>query len=247
MWRSASNFCAGVLVVASLAVPPVQAGDEDLFIRPEDQRNVLFAGVDVGRSVFVSGGSKQTLVGSLDRPGFLVLESAGFGLTREVYRGAVELPALRLTTQSSVVTGYQWLVPGLYVAALVGPELEHEQLTVGGEIYRLSQPRLGARGQVEIWSNPTSSTLLTGTVVASSTRGSVWARGSAGYALWRGLFVGPEVTTYATDTYREVKAGLHVTGFSLGIVQGRVSAGWMMTDDGHAGSPYVGISAWIRM
>lgn len=236
-------------VVASMpGTADAQRRDEELFIRPEDQRSVLFAGIDGGRSVFASGGWKQTLTGPLDRTGFVVSESAGFGLTPERVRiEGLGIAAMRLTTQSSVAAGHQWNRPGLFVTALAGPELQHEQLTVAGRVLRFSKPRYGIRAQAELWSNPTADTLLTGTAVASSARASLWARGSAGYRFWRDLFAGPEITTYATDTYRELRVGAHLTGWRAGIVQGRLSAGWTMTDDGRPGAPYVGASAWIRL
>lgn len=221
--------------------------DEDLFIRPDDQRTVIFAGADAGGSVFVSGGSKQTLTGPLDKTGFVVMETSGFGITRERFRGEVDLPALRFTTQSAVLLGHQWNLDRLFLAMFVGPELQHEQLTITGRVYSFSEPRYGVRGQFELWSNPTPDTLLTGTVVAGSTRANLWARASAGYRLAGDVFVGPEVTSYTTVSYQETKVGAHLTGWKVGLLQGRLSAGWSISEDGRGGSPYVGLSAWIRM
>ena len=236
------------LAVAALPGPSFAGGrDEELFIRPEDQRIVGFASVDLGRSVFVSGGTKQAITGSLDRTGFVAIESGGFGLTRERLSGSPDVAVTRLKTEAAVLFGFQSVVPGLYLAGFVGPELEHEQLTIGVTPYRFSKPRYGVQGQAELWSNPTADTLLTGTVVAGSARLSLWARASAGIRVAGKFFVGPEVTAYSTETYRETRFGAHVTGFSIGIVQGRVSAGWMMTDDGRRGTPYFGLTGWIRM
>ncbi|MDB5512950.1 MAG: hypothetical protein JWR08_2433 [Enterovirga sp.] len=250
--RGKVSAVAAVLAAVAAALAAVSAPaaerDDDLFVRPEDQRSLLFASVDAGRSVFASAGSKQTLTGPLDRPGFLITESGGFGMTRERYRSeGTDLPATRLTTQSSLLFGHQWNEPGLFLAALAGPELQHEQLTVANRVYRFSKPRYGLQGQVELWATPSSDTMLTGTVVTRTSRLSVWARGSAGLRVGGGLYAGPEVMTYATDTYRELRVGLHLTGVQVGIVQGRISAGWMMTDDGKPGTTYVGASAWIRM
>ena len=80
-----------------------QPRDEDLFIRPEDQRTVLFGSIDGGRSVFVSGGSKQALSGSLDRTGFVAMETAGSGLTRERLGEDRTVPVFRLATQTSAM------------------------------------------------------------------------------------------------------------------------------------------------
>ncbi len=239
-----SFYLAQAACGAAMAADP----DQLLFIRPEDQRSVLFSAVDAGRSVFLTVGSKQTLVGPLDRTGFVIMETSGFGLTRErFFVDGSSLPATRFTTQTSVVVGHQWNIPRLFLAGFIGPEIQHEQLTVAGQVYRFSQPRYGAKAQVELWANPTRDTLLTATIVGTTTNASLWARGSAGYRIAADLYAGPEVTAYATETYQETKLGAHVTGFRLGILQGRMSAGWMMTDEKRPGSPYVSLAAWIRM
>jgi hypothetical protein len=234
--------------MASAALGQPRSRDEDLFIRPEDQRTVLFGSMDAGRSVFASAGAKQTLTGPLDRTGFVAMEATGFGLTQERFRsGGVDLPARRLVHQAGLLAGYQWASNGLFVAGLAGIEGHREQVLVADRIYRHAEPRLGIRGQVEVWAHPTASTLLTTTLVAGSTRSSLWGRASAGLRLFSNLFVGPEATVYVTPTYRELRLGGHVTGVSLGLVQLRLSGGWMMDDAHGHGAPYGGLTAWIRL
>lgn len=236
--------------MAGLATVAAQAGprDEDLFIRPEDQHTVLFGSLDAGRSVFVSGGAKQSLTGPLDRSGIVMMESTGFGLTRERFRPeGADVSVLRFTHQTSALAGYQWNGDGLYMAAFAGPEVQQEQLTYGGRVYRFSQPRLGGRGQFDLWARPTPETLVTATLIASSTRTSIWGRVSAGIRLADKLFVGPEATFYTTPTYTERRWGAHLTGLALSIVTLRLSAGWMEDDSHRRGSPYLGMSAWIRL
>lgn len=215
-------------------------------MRAEDLRTVLFGSLDAGRSVFLNVGAKQTLVGPLDRSGFVAMESAGMGLTRERYSGATNLSVLRLTTQTSTLVGYQWALNGFYTALYVGPELEQEQLAIAGRVLRVSKPRLGTSAQGEIWANPTADTLWTETVVLSSTRSSVWSRTSAGYKVSGPLFAGPEFTIYATPTYRELRMGVHLTDVRAGIFDLRLSGGWMIEDHGRQ-SPYVGITGWMRL
>lgn len=244
----AGMSAAAMLGSAAIVLGAAVAGgrDEDLFVRDEDLHTVLFGSLDAGRSAFVSAGVKHTPTGPLDRDGIVILESNGAGTHRERFRGEVNLPATRLTTQASALVGYQW-TGAIYLAALAGPDVSHEQLSVSNRLYRVSQPRGGVRAQFELWANPTPDTLVTTTVVGSSVRGSLWARGSAGYRLPGGAFVGPEATLYMTDTYRETRWGAHVTSWRIGLLTLRVSGGWMKADDGHRGSPYVGLSGWIRM
>lgn len=250
VWRGCvgvwTKVAAALLCAAASGIVAAAPRDADLFIRPEDQRTVLFGSLDAGRSVFLSGGSKQSLTGPLDRSGFLAMETSGFGLTRERSRSA-DVPVLRLTHQASVMAGYQWALDGLYLAAFVGPELHQEQLAYGGRVYRFSEPRLGARGQFDLWSHPTRETLLTATLISGSTRSSLWGRASAGIRVFDKMFVGPEVTVYTTPTYGEIRYGAHLTGLSLSIVTFRVSAGWMSDDTRRRGSPYVGLGAWMRL
>lgn len=239
---------AGAASVAAAAFGQSGRRDEDLFIRPEDQRTVLFGSLDAGRSTFASFGAKQTLTGPLDRTGFVAMESTGFGLTHERFRsGGINLPAQRFVHQASVLAGHQWSRDGIFVSAYLGPEAHREQVLVAGRIYRHAEPRVGVRGQVELWANPTRWSLLTATVVAGSTRTSLWARVSTGVQVVPSVFVGPEATLYLTPTYRETRVGAHATGLALGRLQVRLSAGWMMDDAHRTGSPYGGLTAWIRL
>lgn len=248
--RVPRQACRLAALLAGLASVAAEAGprDETLFVRPEDQHTVLFGSLDAGRSTFVSGGAKQSLTGPLDRSGLLVMESTGFGLTRERSRAeGRNVSVMRFTHATSALAGYQWNTDGLSLAALAGPEVQQEQLTYRGRAYRFSQPRLGARGQIDLWANPTPATLLTATLIASSARSSLWGRLSTGIRVADGLFVGPEVTVYTTPTYREVRWGGHLSGLALSVVQLRLSAGWMEDDAHRRGSPYLGMSAWIRL
>jgi hypothetical protein len=210
-------------------------------------RTVLFGSLDAGRSAFASAGVKRTLTGPLDRSGFVAIEMSGMGLTRERFEATPGVGVIRVTSETASLLGYQWAYDGLYAAFYAGPEIHHEQLTVAAAAQRWSKPRFGLRGLAEIWANPTKDTLLTTTLQAGSTRGSLYARISAGYRLWRSLYVGPEAILYTTQTYRETKLGAHITGLSLSILQFRLSGGVQTQDDRRHPSPYVGVTSWIRL
>lgn len=244
-------LCAsfGTLVVAvATTTGAASARDEDLFVRAGDQRSSLFASADVGRSAFLSAGAKQTLTGPLDRPGFVLMETTGVGYTRE--RAQVEglpIPLQRFIHETSVLVGHQWSVGRAYVAAFAGPELHQQQVAVAGRFERFSKPRIGARAQLEVWSTPLPRTLLAATVIAGSGRESLYARASAGIGLTDSVYVGPEVATYATRTYNEVRWGAHVTVVPTGILGLRISGGWMRDVAHRRGSPYGALSAWLRL
>jgi len=155
--------------------------------------------------------------------------------------------AVRHALQASAVLGYQWVRDGLFIAALAGPEVEGEQLSEH-VTQRISHPHFGARLHGEVWAHPTTSTLLTTTVIVGTARTAhLWGRASAGYALWEGVFVGPEASLYVTDTYRELRVGAHVTGFTLGRLNLRLSGGWRAEEDTSHQGAYMGLSAHVRM
>jgi hypothetical protein len=251
LWHSLlSKIARSAAFAAACLMPLPVAGtprDEDLFVRAEDMHTVLFGSLDAGRSLFITTGVKRTLTGPLDRSGVVAMQSNGFGLTREHSDFAPGSTVQRITTDAAGLIGYQWALDGLYIAAYAGPELHQEQLTIAAMAGRWSKPRIGFRGQAELWMNPTRETLFTTTLVAGTTRGSLWGRMSGGVRLWGNLYAGPEVTLYLTDTYRETKFGGHLTGLDLGIFHFRVSAGIQTQDDSHRSSPYVALTSWVRL
>lgn len=240
--------CAAAFCLPSAAPSWAQTRDEHLFVNGTDLKTVLFGSLDAGRSGFVTLGVKQTLSGPLDRSGFVSLATVGYGGTPA--KTAVETASgsvVRPTTQTSAMIGYQWALDRVFLAGFVGPEVDAQQPVTLGDIPRASHPRLGVRFQGELWAHPTESTLLVGTVVAGSARGSLWTRTALGYRLWDNVFVGPEASLSITDSYREWRLGGHVTGLQLGRVSVGLSAGWRRDQDaGHEGA-YVNLSAYVRM
>lgn len=243
--------CLAGAALAMAALGPAGSAfgsrDEELFVRSEDLHTVLFGSADVGRSSFLLAGAKRTITGPLDRSGFVLLETSGVGFTRERYDPTPGFGVTRVTSETASLLGYQWAAAGLYTAIYAGPELHQEELSVAAAARRVSKPRIGGRLQAEVWANPTPATLFTATAVAGSTRGSLYGRVSAGYRVWRNLFAGPEASFYVTDTYREGKVGLHLTGLDVGIVHMRVSGGLQFEDDRRSTSPYFGLTSWIRL
>jgi hypothetical protein len=177
------------------------------------------------------------------------MASLGYGRTVERAWWQPEGPRFtRHAVHGSALLGYQWAGDGLVVAALAGPEIEGERLSHSLPMPRGTEAHLGVRLHGEIWAHPTASTLLTTTVIAGTARTMhLWGRASAGYAVWHGVFLGPEVSVYTTDTYREWRLGAHVTGLSIGRVSLRLSAGWRSEEDADRDGAYAGIAGHIKM
>lgn len=241
-------ICAAALGLMSATASWAQTKDEHLFVNGTDLKTVLFGSMDAGRSGFVTLGVKQTLSGPLDRSGFVSLATVGYGGTpAKTAVGTKSDTVVRPTTQASAMIGYQWALGRVFVAGFVGPEVDAQQPVTLGDIPRSSHPRLGIRFQGELWAHPTENTVLIGTVVAGSARGSLWTRTALGYRIWDSVFIGPEGSLSMTNSYREWRVGGHVTGLQLGRVNVGLSAGWRRDEDAKHDGAYVNVSAYVRL
>ncbi len=209
----------------------------------------MFGSLDAGHSGFGTIGLKRTLAGPLDRSGPLAMASLGYGRTVERAWSQPEAPLFtRNAAHGSALLGYQWAGDGLVLAALAGPEAEGERTSHSIAGRGETDAHFGVRLHGEIWAHPTANTLLTTTMIVGTARTAhLWARASAGYAVWEGVFLGPEVSVFTTDTYREWRLGAHLTGLSVGRVSLRLSAGWRGEEDADRNGGYVGVAGHVRM
>ena len=226
---------AGAVVAALALAAPSRAGADEGTV-PAPQRTVLFSSTDAGSSGFLTVGAKRTLAGSLDESGPVALASIGAGGSPE----RMGLPGLgdatfRPAVQASALAGYQWALGRTFLSLFAGPELDRDRFSSAGGPAR-EATRIGARVHGEIWMHPTDETLVTGTAIAGTARGHLWTRASAGYKVWRDVFVGPEASLYRTDGYREWRVGAHATGLQLGRFTFRLSTGWRREDSSPKGA-----------
>lgn len=199
---------------------------------------MLFASLDGMRPGYATAGFKRTLEGSLDQTGPATLLSIGYG--REPVAGQ---SGHRDKAAASALLGWQWLLPRVTASAFLGAEVDYERER--GASGQPGRPLGGVRAQAELWAHPTPETLLTATAIAGTARGHFWSRTSAGYAVWRRVFIGPEMSHYRTDEFREWRLGAHATGITFGRFNLRLSAGVTRLEDRTGG--YAGLTGYIRM
>jgi Cellulose biosynthesis protein BcsS len=239
--RCGMRRCAVLALWLGFAAPAAATDDK----AREEARTVLFGGLDVGRSVFVSAGRKQTLGAFLDESGpvFMLTAASGRKRERDSVLGSM---TVRQAAEASALLGYQWVFGRTIAAAFVGPELDVET----GHWLSFAHPddraRAGARVLGEVWSHPREDLLLHATTIAGSSRGHVWSRLAAGLRAWRNVYVGPEAALYRTATYHEGRLGLHATGVEFGSFAVRVSGGWRWDQERDRSGPYVGLSGHWR-
>jgi hypothetical protein len=211
-------------------------------------RTVLFGSAEVAHSPFGSFGFKRSLSGNLDRPGFLLMGGIGYGRDRERDR---DDRFDRHKADAHLLIGHQWTVPGGVVALFGGVELDHEHETMASGAERRTASEIGGRLQFELWLHPTERTLVTTTLIAGSARNHLWGRQSFGWRIadagpFAGIFIGPEVSGYATETYQDARFGLHATGIPLGPLRLRLSGG-LTVEEGARPGAYLALSGYWRL
>lgn len=202
---------------------------------------VVFGSLDGAASGFATAGAKLAEKGT--GPALMANGSLG-----GVSYPSTSITGARVTLHRSVaiaalVFGYQWYGEDGVVGAFAGPE--GTIAAVSGEGGLSSQTvSPGLRLQGEVWLRPVADTLLQSTLVAGTTRRSLWTRFAGGLRVDES-YIGPEIAFYTEATgYRKWSFGLHVTDFTLTDVHFRVSAGGQVLSPEQRIGPYVGLAAW---
>jgi hypothetical protein len=198
-----------------------------------EPHSVVFAGADFGGSTYASSGFKRSLGRPLDQNAFILMGSSGAGILRDrdMRDGRLSRKDY-LSSQASLLVGYQWMTPLGAWALLGGAETDLRHALVDGAAARPAEPRFGIRLQAEAWLHPSGRTLATGTVILGTAVPHLWARASWGWKAWRDAYLGPEAAVSLEPDYREARLGLHATGLSIGRFTLRLAGGLLLRSTG---------------
>lgn len=234
-------FCPALLPVTAAAqtVP--------LDIRPDLQRRawetastILFAGVDLGRSTFVTSGFLREFGAPEGERRFVLAAINGAGIDQQ--RARPRMAAYRdRTAQNAFLVGYRWPTGTGSLTLLAGAESDLRQQE--GKHQRI---RGGARLTVDLWHHPGPDSLVTATFVAGTARPAAWARVALGRAWADAIYAGPEASLHVEEGYLQWRLGVHLTGLRLWRLEGRASAGLRSDSDAMTGA-YWSFSAHIRL
>jgi hypothetical protein len=212
--------------------PQARAGDLDLLV---------FGSMDGGIPSFGSSGAKV----ALKEGGPALLASVGAGQQSEIVAPAMGIrhAVQRTVATAAVVFGYQWFREWGVLGAFLGPEGSLSRLTDGAATASQTV-ETGLRLQGEAWVRPNESSLIQATLIASTTRRSVWTRLAGGLRVEEG-YLGPEIGLYADATgYRKWTFGFHATDYMVAGLHLRVTLGGQIRPESRHMAPYVGLTTW---
>lgn len=214
------------------------AGDD-----PDDPTTILFSGRDLWRNGVFAYGGFLTAPGGFEQDGLLlkVLLSGG----------AYRYTAHDLNTDIIGVESLVQVLPGWRIKRgdveakfFFGLDIERHQLFPDDPGNRLRGSAIGARFAVELWYEPSPSSMLAGGLslstiaTANSARIAYGLRVSGDEIAISDFYIGPEAQFFASDGYRQWRLGAHLTGMKADGYEWSAAAGLAQDSDKRA-SPYL--------
>jgi len=87
------------------------------------------------------------------------------------------------------------------------------------------------RFAIDLWSEPTISTMAAADASLSSAGSSYSARVAFGWKLFELFYAGPETQVYGADDYRQLRFGAHITSMKTDDTEWSAAAGWALDSD----------------
>jgi hypothetical protein len=202
---------------------------------------LVYGSIDAAASTFATVGAK---VAQADGGPAMMISAGGGSRIESVPTVTGSRTAIRRTVvTTAAVFGYQWFTEMGALGAFAGPESSLTALTGEGGLAHL-ELRTGLRLQQEAWLRPSDDTLIQTTLIASTSRRSIWTRLAGGIRAFGG-YIGPEAGFYGDATgYRKWTFGIHATDYELASRHLRLSVGGEVLPDARGIGPYVTLAVW---
>jgi hypothetical protein len=226
----------GVAAAAAVCVCVASAGAGEWPAPDDAPRFLLFSTGDIwSHGGFLHGGLVWSPAG-IDRNGFALKAMFGGGTYRYISGalGNAEVTGRLLT--AAIQPGWRF-VRGKFIASVfAGLDLQDHRLTPDDRSAGLRGSYTGFRVSAELWYEPTALTMAAADGSVSTIDASYNARIAAGWKVFDRYYIGPEVQGFAAgDNYRQLRAGLHVTGLRTAQVEWSGGLGWARDSDNRDG------------
>lgn len=231
--RCGVSVVAAVWAAALGCACPGQTKAGDLTVGAD--KILFFSGVDLWRNgAFTHAGGLWSPQG-IDNEGFALKLSAGAGTYR--YRSdALSSDITGHALSFSLLPGWRFKRDGFVVTGFAGLEIQRHDFSPDDTENTLRGTSVGVRGALELWYEPTSTSMISADVSATSIGPSYSARAAAGWRISDSFYIGPEIAGFAfDDSYRQLRLGAHVTAFKTGAFEWSAGAGWSRDSDHREG------------
>ena len=216
----------------------------------EVQHFLYFSGSDVWpRWAFAHAGVLWSPSG-LNNEGFTLKFLLGSGIYG-YHSGALDNTNLNQTnvigrqSSFSAMPGWRFKRAGYEVTVYAGFDLQVFTFYPPDPATRLAGRYMGVRGGVELWHEPSPTTMLAADASVSSIGAGNSSRIAFGWRLLDRFYLGPEAQIYSTDSYLHKRVGVHLTAFRI---DGREWSGaiGLASDNDNRNGVYVRLNVLTR-
>jgi Cellulose biosynthesis protein BcsS len=231
------------VICIDVSISPARAGDD------EDATVILFSGRDIWRNGAFMDGGLLIAPGGFDQDGLMLklLYSNGLYRYNSNYLRGEQVVGWEL--MGAAMPGWRIKRNGIEAKFFFGIEYEWHRLWPNDPSNKLRGSAIGARVAAEFWYEPTPTTMMTGDISLATVATNNSARFAYGWRvlddLVGGFYIGPEIQFYASDGYRHLRFGSHLTGLKTGNYEWSAAAGWARDSDARS-SPYVRLNFMTR-
>jgi hypothetical protein len=215
--------CCGI---AAASVEPIEDGSA------APTRMLLFSGIDLWRNGGFSHGGFLWAHQGLDADGvvFKLLLNGGAYRYHSGFTQIVGSQAM-----AAALPGWRFRRAGFEFTVFGGLDVQHHGTTPVDPGNRLRGTHAGVRGGFDVWYEPFQNAMVTASASLSTVGSSYWTRGAAGWRFLDSIWLGPEFLACGDDTYRQFRAGAHVTSLRFGSYEFSVGAGYVTDSDRRSG------------
>jgi len=217
---------------------PAWAGDDGA-------QFLLFSGIDLWRDGRFLHGGLQCSPGGLDREGF-TLQLMGSGGQYRYRSGALNNDWVIGTEEgANLMPGWRFKRDRLEIKIFAGLDIKNDVTSPYDPSSRLHGTAVGVRTAVNLWFEPTPSTMVAADTSLTSITTGYSARAAYGWRVKDWFYLGPEAQTFACVGYEQFRFGVHLTGLKTDQWEWSAAAGWAGDSD-HRSSPYLRLGVLTR-
>jgi hypothetical protein len=211
----------------------------------EQPHFLIFFGSDIWPHWAFAHGGVLWSPGGLYNEGFtlkLLVNGGAYG-----YRSGALNNTNILGRQSSITAmpGWRFKRAGGELTAFAGLDLQDFRFTPEDPETRLRGRQIGLRGGLELWHEPSPTTMLAADASISSIGAGNSARIAYGWRVFDRFYLGPEAQAFSTDPYVHGRIGIHVTGLKTEDREWSGAAGFA-SDNDHRSGIYLRIGVLTR-
>jgi hypothetical protein len=209
-------------------------------VDPADTRTahlLLFSSTDVWHQGGFAHSGVLWAPSGLEQDGAVLKLMLGGGIYRYVSGGLGNLEVRGEQLSGSILPGWRFVRGKLIVTTFLGADFQRHRLLPDDPTAGLRGSYVGVRGGFELWYEPTATTMLAADASASSIGPSYSARLATGWRVLDRFYLGPEIQGFTADgNYRQIRAGLQITGFRTKTFEWSMGFGWATDSDHHDGA-----------